>query len=89
MASMPDPSVESQDAAQAATSADSDSAFAILDEGIQRQLWRMKWTELWPIQVEAIHTILGSDAAVVIAADTPSGNAEAACVPYTHPPLPT
>ncbi len=81
MASAPDPSVDSQDAAQAAKSADSDGAFALLDEGIQRQLWRMKWMELRPIQVEAIRTILCSDADVVIAADTASGKTEAAFLP--------
>ena len=81
MASAPDPSVESNDPAQAAKSADSDGAFALLDEGIQRQLWRMKWMELWPIQVEAIRTILCSDADVVIAADTASGKTEAAFLP--------
>ncbi len=56
-------------------------AFELLARGVQRQLWRMGWTELRPIQVEAIRTIMLTDADVVIASETASGKTEAAFLP--------
>lgn len=58
-----------------------DSAFNLLARGVQRQLWRMGWTELRPIQVHAIREIIQSDVDVVIAAQTASGKTEAAFLP--------
>lgn len=56
-------------------------AFDLLARGVQRQLWRMGWTELRPIQVETIRTIMLTDADVVIASETASGKTEAAFLP--------
>jgi ATP-dependent Lhr-like helicase len=75
----PDPAAEdgrSDDAVSA-----SDSAFALLDEGLQRQLWRMRWDSLRPIQVDAIRAVLETDADIVIAAETAGGKTEAAFLP--------
>ena len=49
---------------------DVSSAFDLLARGVQRQLWRMGWTELRPIQVHAIRVVTQSDADMVIAAET-------------------
>ncbi|MCO6439370.1 MAG: DEAD/DEAH box helicase [Phycisphaerae bacterium] len=65
----------------ASPSSDVSSAFELLARGVQRQLWRMGWTELRPIQVHAIRAITQSDADVVIAAETASGKTEAAFLP--------
>lgn len=62
----------------AGTSAD---AFSLLAPGVQRQLWRMGWTQLRPIQVEAIRIITQSEHHCVIAAETASGKTEAAFLP--------
>lgn len=58
-----------------------EQAFSLLATGVQRQLWRMSWTHLRPIQVEAIRTITESDRHCVIAAETASGKTEAAFLP--------
>lgn len=57
------------------------SAFQRLNPIIQEELYRMKWTELRPIQVDAIHAILGSDAHLIISANTAGGKTEAAFLP--------
>jgi len=77
--SEPDSAPETAPVDEAA--ATSDAAFALLDEGVQRQLWRMKWRSLRPIQVEAIRAILQTDADIVIAAETAGGKTEAAFLP--------
>lgn len=56
-------------------------AFSLLAPGIQRQLWRMGWTQLRPIQVDAIHAILGAEQDLLIPADTAAGKTEAAFLP--------
>jgi ATP-dependent Lhr-like helicase len=48
---------------------------------MQRQLYRMKWSHLRPFQVEAIHTIRGTLAPVLLSAATASGKTEAAFLP--------
>lgn len=68
-------------AQQASPSSDVSHAFDLLARGVQRQLWRMGWKELRPIQVQAIRAITQSDADVVIAAETASGKTEAAFLP--------
>ncbi len=73
---------DTNDSAQPASpSSDVARAFDLLARGVQRQLWRMGWTELRPIQVHAIRAITQSDADVVIAAETASGKTEAAFLP--------
>ena len=57
------------------------SAFQRLHPIIQEELYRMKWTILRPIQVEAIHTILGSNKHLIISANTAGGKTEAAFLP--------
>ena len=57
------------------------SAFQRLHPIIQEELYRMKWTALRPIQVDAIHAILGSDAHLIISAMTAGGKTEAAFLP--------
>ena len=57
------------------------SAFSLLHPSIQEQLYRMKWTELRPIQVEAIHAILGGTGHLIISAMTAGGKTEAAFLP--------
>lgn len=59
----------------------SDSAFSLLAPPIQRILWRMRWTELRPIQVKAIHTVLRGADDLIISAATASGKTEAAFLP--------
>lgn len=56
-------------------------AFALLHRGVQRQLYRMAWTELRPLQVEAIHALAESSRHVILAAGTASGKTEAAFLP--------
>lgn len=56
-------------------------AFSLLAAGVQRQLWRMGWTQLRPIQVDAIRTLTQTDRHCVIAAETASGKTEAAFLP--------
>lgn len=57
------------------------AAFSRLHPSIQEQLYRMKWTELRPIQVQAIHAILGANGHVIISAMTAGGKTEAAFLP--------
>ncbi len=57
------------------------SAFARLHRTIQESLYRMSWTKLRPIQVDAIHEILGGDGDLIIAARTAAGKTEAAFLP--------
>ncbi len=56
-------------------------AFELLAEPIQRVLWDMRWTELRPIQTDAIHQILNGDSDLIISASTASGKTEAAFLP--------
>lgn len=72
--------MESSDGGQGAGSG-SNAAFSLLGEGVRRQLYRMKWTVLRPIQIEAIHAILEGTSSCVIAAETAGGKTEAAFLP--------
>ena len=57
------------------------SAFQRLHPIIREELYRMKWMALRPIQVDAIHAILGTDAHLIISAMTAGGKTEAAFLP--------
>ncbi len=57
------------------------SAFQRLNPIIQEELYRMEWTALRPIQADAIHAILGSNAHLIISANTAGGKTEAAFLP--------
>ena len=57
------------------------SAFGLLHPGVQRQLWRMGWKNLRPLQVKAIQAILTSERHVILSAPTASGKTEAAFLP--------
>lgn len=57
-------------------------AFELLHATVQRKLWDMKWTELRPIQVDAIeHLLGGAPADCILASPTASGKTEAAFLP--------
>lgn len=56
-------------------------AFGLLHSAIQEELYRMRWTELRPIQVEAVHKILGGSEHIIISAMTAGGKTEAAFLP--------
>ncbi len=57
-------------------------AFALLHPLVQRKLWDMKWTELRPIQVDAIEHLRGTSATdCILASPTASGKTEAAFLP--------
>src|SRR2546423_14905167 len=57
------------------------AAFGLLHPAVQEQLYQMRWRQLRPIQVEAIHRILESNTHLVLAARTASGKTEAAFLP--------
>ena len=65
------------------------AAFGLLDRTIQEQLYRMRWTELRSIQVEAIRSILTSDENLIITAATAGGKTEAAFLPILSSIYPT
>jgi len=56
-------------------------AFDRLHEALREALYRMRWTKLRPIQVEAIHEILDGSGDLIIAARTAAGKTEAAFLP--------
>ncbi len=58
-----------------------DSAFEKLHPLMQRKLYDMRWTELRPIQTEAIRAFFAHDRNLILAADTASGKTEAAFLP--------
>jgi ATP-dependent Lhr-like helicase len=64
-----------------ASAASAASAFGLLHPGVQRQLWRMGWKSLRPLQVDAIHAILSGEKHVILSAATASGKTEAAFLP--------
>ncbi len=57
------------------------SAFDLLHPGVQRQLWNMQWTQLRPLQAQAIRELMGSSADLILSAGTASGKTEAAFLP--------
>jgi len=57
------------------------SAFQRLNPIIQEELYRMKWTALRSIQVDAIHEIIGGNKHLIISANTAGGKTEAAFLP--------
>jgi ATP-dependent helicase Lhr and Lhr-like helicase len=63
------------------TAPDLPSAFSRLHRNLQEPLYRMKWTSLRPIQVEAIHEIFDKADDLILAARTASGKTEAAFLP--------
>lgn len=60
---------------------DTHGAFDLLAQGLQRQLYAMKWPSLRPIQVAAIRTYLQTDRHLLIMAETAGGKTEAAFLP--------
>lgn len=57
-------------------------AFQLLHPAVQRKLWDMRWTELRPIQVDAIeHLLGGTPTDCIISSPTASGKTEAAFLP--------
>src|SRR5882762_36285 len=63
------------------SASESASAFDLLAEGLQRQLYRMRWAALRPIQSTAIRAFVKSDADLLIMAETAGGKTEAAFLP--------
>jgi ATP-dependent Lhr-like helicase len=69
------------DTAPIPSAAPTKAAFELLHPGVQRQLWKMGWTQLRPLQVEAIRLVMGAESPLVLAAATASGKTEAAFLP--------
>ena len=59
----------------------SGKAFALLHPKVKEVIWKMGWTSLRPIQVEAIHQVLEGNGDIIISARTASGKTEAAFLP--------
>ena len=57
------------------------SAFSLLATGLQRQLYRMQWTQLHPVQIESIRAFFQSSRHLLIMAETAGGKTEAAFLP--------
>ena len=57
------------------------TAFELLAQPIQRALWNMRWTDLRPIQEQAIPIILQTERDLIISARTAAGKTEAAFLP--------
>jgi ATP-dependent Lhr-like helicase len=57
------------------------SAFSFLHPTIQEKLYKMQWTELRPIQEDAIRALFTTDKNLIISAKTASGKTEAAFLP--------
>lgn len=74
--SSPQPKANASDATSGSA-----SAFELLHPGVQRQLWRMGWTKLRPLQVESIRYLLQSLDDLLLCAATASGKTEAAFLP--------
>lgn len=63
----------------------SDEAFRLLDERVQRFIWREGWPSLRDAQIKAIPLIVRGDRDVIVAAATAAGKTEAAFFPaLTH-----
>ena len=56
-------------------------AFDRLHSSLQEALYRMRWTKLRQIQVEAIHEVFDGTGDLIIAARTAAGKTEAAFLP--------
>lgn len=57
------------------------SAVSLLHPTLQQMLYKMRWTELRPIQVDAIHALFSTEQNLIISANTASGKTEAAFLP--------
>jgi ATP-dependent Lhr-like helicase len=53
----------------------------LLDERVQRWIWRNEWTELREVQERAIPLILAGEKDVILSSETASGKTEAAFLP--------
>ena len=56
-------------------------AFDLLHPLIKEPLYDMRWTELRPIQVDAIHAVIEGSKHIIISANTAGGKTEAAFLP--------
>jgi ATP-dependent helicase Lhr and Lhr-like helicase len=63
------------------SSSDGSVAFDLLDERIQRWIYREGWPALRPVQEQAIREILGGPVDVIVSAPTAGGKTEAAFLP--------
>src|SRR3954451_3901621 len=57
------------------------TAFDRLHPSLQEALYRMRWTKLRQIQVDAIHEVFDATGDLIIAAKTAAGKTEAAFLP--------
>jgi ATP-dependent Lhr-like helicase len=57
------------------------TAFELLHPGVQRQLWRMGWHQLNPLQVRSIQHLVENEGHAVLTAGTAAGKTEAAFLP--------
>ena len=67
--------------ASSSSASEAAGAFDCLNPNIQRWIRAQNWSELRPIQVQAIRTILESGRDVLISASTAAGKTEAAFLP--------
>ena len=59
----------------------SKEVFPLLHRGVQEAIWKLRWKEFKPIQVQAIHVICETENHLVICAPTAGGKTEAAFLP--------
>lgn len=59
----------------------SNTAFDLLQPGVQKAVWSMGWKEFHPIQVEAIRHVLQETNHLIVSAQTAGGKTEAAFLP--------
>ena len=57
------------------------SSFSLLDEKVQKWIWRQGWSSLKDIQENSIPIVLSQDNDVIISAATAGGKTEAAFLP--------
>jgi len=57
------------------------SGFELLDEGVQRWIWKQGWKSLREIQERSIPSVLQAETDIVISASTAAGKTEAAFLP--------
>ena len=59
----------------------SDRTFSLLHRGVQEAVWKLRWTEFKPVQVDCIHAICETRNHVIVCAPTAGGKTEAAFLP--------
>jgi len=58
-----------------------ENAFSLLHPSLQKMLYKMKWTQLRPIQVNTIYSVFHTEKNLILSAHTAGGKTEAAFLP--------